>query len=439
MSASPRGVGDVERAIAAAPEDAALYRELGRAHRAAGATAEAMAAELAATALDSRSSLALYNLATAYFSAGQHEPAARWYRLALRIDPDLALAHQNLAAILEEAGRTAEARHHRDLALRRQNIFIETAPAEKRRVLILAAGGFGNVPIDFLLPRDSTMRIKWFVDYATDDQAEALPPYDLVFNAMGDADMAGPLSDEAARFLRVCAKPILNAPAAVARTRRDRLPALLTGIEGVVVPPVRRLEGASARDIAATIEESGIGLPVLLRPVGSHGGKDVRLLVTKEELSTLDVPPDQIFYVTKFRDYRSADGYFRKYRVIFVDREPYPYHLAISEHWLVHYFTADMLAAPWKRAEEQRFLDDPAAVLGSRAMTALAAIARRIDLDFAGIDFALLPGGDILVFEANATMLVHLRDSPTDFPYKHVHVPRIFAAFDAMLKRRSGA
>ena len=35
-------------------------------------------------------------------------------------------------------------------------------------------------------------------------------------------------------------------------------------------------------------------------------------------------------------------------------------------------------------------------------------------------------------------MLVHLRDAPHLFPYKHVYVPRIFKAFAAMLQRRLG-
>jgi hypothetical protein len=64
--------------------------------------------------------------------------------------------------------------------------------------------------------------------------------------------------------------------------------------------------------------------------------------------------------------------------MIFVDREPYPYHLAISQHWLVHYFSADMLHPAWKRQEEERFLAEPRAALGRPAMAALTAIARRL-------------------------------------------------------------
>jgi glutathione synthase/RimK-type ligase-like ATP-grasp enzyme len=94
-----------------------------------------------------------------------------------------------------------------------------------------------------------------------------------------------------------------------------------------------------------------------------------------------------------------------------------------------------MLEAPWKREEERRFLEDPRGVLGPEAYGAVEAIGRRLDLDYAGLDFTLLADGRILVFEANATMLVHLDDAVEDFPYKHAVVPAIYRAFEAMLER----
>lgn len=103
---------------------------------------------------------------------------------------------------------------------------------------------------------------------------------------------------------------------------------------------------------------------------------------------------------------------------------------------MVHYFSADMLAASWKSAEEQRFLDDPAAVLGRRAMDAIAAVARRVDLDYAGVDCTLLPDGRVFIFEANASMLVHYEPAGSLFAYKNAHVQRIVDAFQRMLERR---
>jgi glutathione synthase/RimK-type ligase-like ATP-grasp enzyme len=426
-------VAALEADAALDPENPARYRALAEAYRQQGEAAEAMAAELAAAALEARAPLALYNIATACFEAGQRRHAKRWYRLALRLDPALIGAHRNLAAILDAEGETAEAERHRSAAYRRQSIFVEEAPAATRRALILAVAGYGNVPVGDLFPSDRTTRIIWFVDYARAGDAQRLPPHDVIFNAAGDPDRTGPLAPEVERFLARRTAPLLNPPAMVARTQRHRLPELLAGIDGVVVPPVLRLERKVLGDPAAA---AAIGFPLILRPAGAHGGQGVRRIETPAELAAADLGQAQAFYLTAWRDYRSSDGYFRKYRAIFIDREPYPYHLAIAQHWLVHYFSADMLHPSWKRAEEERFLADPARPLGRGGMAALAAIARRLDLDFCGIDFSLDAEGRILVFEANATMLVHLRDAAETFPYKHVHVPKIFAAFSAMIERR---
>jgi hypothetical protein len=142
------------------------------------------------------------------------------------------------------------------------------------------------------------------------------------------------------------------------------------------------------------------------------------------------------YYVSRYHDYRSADGYFRKYRFIFVDRKVYPYHLAIGHEWLLHYFSADMPHHAWMRAEEEAFLADFRQVFAAPLVDALEAIAAVLDLDYAGIDCSIAPDGSLLVFEANAAMLVHLTDSQDMYPYKHRYVPRIAEAIDEMVQRR---
>jgi tetratricopeptide (TPR) repeat protein len=415
------------------PENPARWRALAAAERAAGDEVAAMAAEVAAAALEARAPLGLYNLATALRDAGKREDARRWYELALRLDPGLVPAHRNLAAILENEGRLGEAQRHYDEAYRRQSVFEAKAQNETQRVLLLAAPGYGNVPVDHLFPRTSVTRIEWVIDYAKPGEGARLPDFDLVFNAAGDPDMAAPLLPEVEGFLAALTKPLLNPPAAVKRTQRQLLPDLIGAIPDVIVPKVARA-GREALGAAA----ARVGFPLILRPAGAHGGRGVRLIERPEDLASAALGEAESFYLTRYHDYRSPDGYFRKYRMIFVDREPYPYHLAISQHWLVHYFSADMLAPAWKRQEEARFLAEPRAALGRQATAALGAVARRLDLDFCGIDFAIDTQGRVLVFEANATMLVHLADKRELFPYKHEYVPRIFDAFAAMLARRLG-
>jgi hypothetical protein len=179
---------------------------------------------------------------------------------------------------------------------------------------------------------------------------------------------------------------------------------------------------------------------VLARPVGSHGGTDLEKLDTPAALAGyLARAGGAEIYLTAFHDFRSADGRYRKYRLIVVDGAIFPYHLAIGADWLVHYFRTDMGAVAALRDEEARFLADWPAALGPAAAGALAEIVRRVDLDFFGVDCALTAGGDLLVFECNAAMLVH--DDGTDTPlfaYKRPSAERIRHAVGAMLARRGG-
>jgi hypothetical protein len=378
---------------------------------------------------------ALCSLGALHLVCGRHDAAIGCFQRALWIDPGLVYARINLTGILEMTGRLEEAKRHRDLVPRPQHLGIEVAAAPERTVLLLTNSGKGNVPLGALLPAATTTCITWYVEYADDAQERDLPPFDVAFNVIGNADV---MEESLARVSRFHARiPVLNPPAAVGRTRRDVLPQLLAGIPGVVSPPTVRVPKMAMPVVAERLAAAGIGYPVLLRPIVTHGGEGIQRCDTAADLAAVPLPEADAVYAAGHHDYRSPDGYYRKYRMIFIDRVAYAYHLAISPRWLVHYFSADMLAAPWKREEERRFLEDPAAVLGAAAMAAVAAIGRRIDLDFAGIDFAILDTGEVLVFEANATMLVHLQDPIEDFPYKHAAIPAIFAAFTALLDRHA--
>ncbi len=418
-------------AVARAPMDPAAHRAFSAALRKVGNTMEADVEGYAAAAIEARDPMVFYQLATVFFKAGQTEKAGDWYELALMIDPDLTIARRNLAYIRSEQGHRDEARAHRERAYRTQCLHTTPALLERRRILMVAAGGRGNVPVRHLVPGVTNTRIEWFIEYSA--PGIVLPAHDIVFNVVGDPDVEEAFFVKSCDFIDTCAKPWLNHPAHVSRTRRDRLPGLLQDIPDIEVPPTRRVKTfASALE---AVWESGLGFPLLLRPTESHGGDGLRLIDDPAGLRAIETEDADAWYVSPFRDYRSADGYFRKYRIIFIDREPYPYHLAISSHWLVHYVTADMLSDPAKCEEERHFLEHPAAVLGARGMAAVRAIGQRLDLDYAGVDFTILPDGQVLVFEANATMLVHPESAgPLDF--KNPFVSRILAAFEGMMTRR---
>ena len=433
-------VGAFERAVSLSPDQARTFVSLGNAYAELDRDLDALLVLQHAIELDPRSVGAHANLGSVHYHRGELDQAAHHLRLALDVDPKLVAAHRNLAGVYADAGQADLARHHRDAAFGLRNVFIERAVQAQARVLVLTTSDSGNVPHRYLLPADRFTRIDWFIEYAHAGQAAELPPYDVVFNIIGDPDFADATQAAVADFIAQYGRYVLNDPARVPPTRRDRLPALLAGIEGLDVPKVARFEASAIADrgLAACVEAAGLETPVLIRPIGSHGGAGLVLAHTAADLAAIDLGAASGAYATEFVDFAlPADGLYRKYRVIFVDRKPYPYHLAIANSWLVHYVNAEMGGDGARQAEELRFLENPDLALGEAAMAAVTAIGERLDLDYAGVDFSILPDGRVLVFEANATMLTH-PEAEGEFAHKNPFIARITGAFQALVERHAG-
>jgi len=176
-----------------------------------------------------------------------------------------------------------------------------------------------------------------------------------------------------------------------------------------------------------------------LRTPGFHNGEHfVRVENAQQLTGALTSLPGNELTAIEFLDARGTDGKFRKYRVMLVDGRLYPLHLAISSNWKIHYVTADMADNAEHRAEEARFLENMPAVLGSRAMAALQLIQETLALDYAGIDFGLSREGDVLLFEANATMVVPEPAADERWAYRRDPVQRIHDTVRKMLLARAG-
>jgi len=415
-------IDSFEAALARDPSRAAARVSLANAQAELGELTAAEANLLQALVLAPRLKAAHASLITVCALLKRDDLTEGACHRTLAIDPASVNAHQHLAAVLERRGEAAEARRHRDAAYRRQNLFVEPATGPAPTALVLVTADDGNIPLRYLLSRDRYTVVKWLIDYATPEQMLDLPRHDFVLNAIGEPELPEATHAAAEQFRQVCAAPFLNRPGRVARTGRTALPALLGDLPDVVVPRAVRWHAGEAPPLP---------LPVLVRPVGSHGGAGLVRAATEAEFARA-VQPHALCDVTAFHDFAGADGLFRKYRMVFIDRRPMPYHLAIGDRWLVHYLSTNMLGEPARRAEEGRFLDDPQAAIGARAMAALAAIGARLDLDYAGVDFSVLPDGHVLVFEANATMVVHPEAPDSVLAYKNSAVAAILAAFDRM-------
>jgi hypothetical protein len=177
----------------------------------------------------------------------------------------------------------------------------------------------------------------------------------------------------------------------------------------------------------------------LLRRPGFHTGEHFVLVESPEGLSTAaaGLPGDDVIAI-RYLNARGCDSKARKYRVMMIGGRLYPWHLAISSQWKVHYFTAEMSKNAEHQAEEAAFLNDMPRVLGPKAMRALEQISAMLGLDYGGIDFALGPSGEVLFFEANATMVMHPPDAAPQWDYRRASMGRAIDAAQGMLLERAG-
>ncbi len=303
-------------------------------------------------------------------------------------------------------------------------------------LLLLVSAVGGNIPTRHLLD-DRVFRTFVVVPEFYDLQSP-LPEHQVVFNAIGDADLAAPALAAAQSLVALTKAPVINLPSAVLATgRADH--ARLANLPGVVTPATVTLprELLSSPDAAATVTRHGFAFPLLIRTPGFHTGRHFLRVENPQALAgAVAELPGRELTVIEFLNARGADGKVRKYRAMMIDGQLYPLHLAISSDWKIHYFTAEMAEHADHRAEDAEFLENTPGVLGPRAMQALARIQAVLGLDYAGIDFGLSDTGDVLLFETNATMVVNPPEPDERWAYRRPAVERIFAAIRSMLTTR---
>jgi hypothetical protein len=384
--------------------------------------------------------LARVNLANLLLRANRYKEARKHYEHALQVDPDHAPAHQGLGAVLADLGDRAGAREHFRRGFRGHAVSTLPYRGDKPpiRLLQLVSSGGGNIPSGLFL--DDTRFLTSVVVADHLDPLTPLPPHQIIFNAIGDADLCEVALEAATRIVAGAKVPVINDPRAVTKTGRIGNAERLRGIAGVRTAHTI----AIARDIlagpdgAGAVAALGFSFPLLLRSPGYHTGRNFVLVEAAAHLAAAatDLPGEELLTI-EYLDARGRDGKARKFRVMMIDGRLYPLHLAISREWKVHYFTSDMGEDPGHREEEARFLKDMPAVLGTQAMRALTAIQAALGLDYAGIDFGLSDDGDLLLFEATATMVIAKPNDDARWAYRRGAIDRVLEAVVAMLRRKA--
>jgi glutathione synthase/RimK-type ligase-like ATP-grasp enzyme len=368
------------------------------------------------------------------------DAASAALRDALQLDPDLREANRGLAAVLERSGDHAAAERAWRKAYPSGSLDIAPyrgagAPV---RVLLLTSATGGNIPIQHLLD-DRVFEVATVIAEA-DPGMTVLPPHGVVLNAIGEADRSARALAIVERALERSGAVVVNHPSLVRATGRAANARRLALLDGVVCPSIV----AFARDDlrgpagAALVTERGFTWPLLLRSPGFHTGEHFALVEGAAQLAAVaeSLPGPELLAIS-YVETRGADERWRKYRVMFVDGQLYPLHLAIAAQWKVHYFSAGMADDARRRDEERTFLEDMAGTLGPRAMDALARIAATLGLDYGGVDFAFDREGRVVVFEANATMVITGVDDDPRWAYRKTAMNRVADAVRAMIVERA--
>jgi glutathione synthase/RimK-type ligase-like ATP-grasp enzyme len=401
-----------------------------------GATEAANRAYRAAIALEPANPIGQTNFADLLVQSGDLPTARTHYEQALRSDPQFRSAHRGLAVVFAALGDSERARRHqaRQYAGQPLERFPYLGTSEPIPILVLMSAGIGNLPwlelVDNRVFAITTLATEFF------DTSQPLPPHRLILNAIGDADGCRPALRAAKTLLAQTSMPVINPPTVVLASGRVANAERFRELPGVVAPQtvtVARTQ-LTRSEGAAKLLQRGLSFPLLLRSAGFHMGQHFVRVDTPDALAAAAaaLPGDELLAI-EYLDARGADGKARKYRVMSIDGQLYPLHLAISDNWKVHYFSAEMSRNPQHQSEEAAFLNDMRGTLGSQTLRALERIADTLGLDYAGIDFGLGPDGEILLFEANATMLIQPPGPEREWDYRRAAIGRALAGARKMV------
>lgn len=145
-----------------------------------------------------------------------------------------------------------------------------------------------------------------------------------------------------------------------------------------------------------------------------------------------------MIYVIQYLGQPRERGYFRRIRASFVGGQPIVIRADYESGWIVRSRFVSHLQVyrdyPDLLEKANAIIRDPRAELGAKPCAALEAIGRKIPLDIFGMDFDVDDEGNVIFFEANATMGM-MTPAPEPFAYPPEATERLTAALDRLFHR----
>lgn len=377
----------------------------------------------------------------------QGDLAAVWSLLLDRYTVDMtdAAALMDMSVVVQAAGHRQKGLdlQRQALTLSRSYTCVHGNGDGLRLLAFVAEGDFkANTPVDFLLEGSDIVLTLYYIDAATTDLSD-VPEHDIAFVAVGESEANAPILANLERLLHGWKRPVMNgALMGIAALTRDGVASMLADESAILAPRTARVDRTALQKLSEGQVKlaqllPNASFPIIVRPLDSQGGEGLAKIEAPEQMDAyLAEHSDPWFFIAPFINYASADGLFRKWRIAFIDGRPFASHLAISEHWIVHYLSSGMLENEAWRAEEAAWMQDFDHASAVRHAAAFAALVRTFGLDYFVIDCAELPDGRLLLFEAQVAMIVHAMDATGVFSYKETAMQKLFGAFRSALDRR---
>ncbi|MBT4619445.1 MAG: hypothetical protein HOB98_23730 [Gammaproteobacteria bacterium] len=402
----------------------------------------------------------LEEFADTMLNGGQFSLAVPAYEELLRRVPDNLPASKALSCLLEEQGETEKSELALKAAVEASPYQLEDKFSVELPVIIRTQGyksrsrsvkrelnyyqanlSGGHFSLKHLL---DTEKVNVIVKNLYDDSlslAFPAPPFRLLINNIAVPERMGDALKVLIEFLKKYPDvPVINHPATVRMSTRENNYRRFSELDGIIFPQTFgfSFDGNAMEEILDRIENEGIEFPMILRPDNSHTGEGVALVEDKACFrAQLDTMGSGSYYAIAYYNLADKNGLYNKIRTFCIDGEYYPVANLHHDDWNVHSGNRYrvMNKDTYLQDKEKAYLTDMTSYVGRDNMERLERIREIMDLDFFGIDFTILPDGQLLIFECNAAMR-HNFDHIESFPYTEPTLRNITDAFNTMVHRR---